>query len=89
MKKLSIAILLVATMVACAPNKVMANEGGLFHRGESKEQPNDVKMFAVPGLPGHGETGDQPATPVGSGILALSVLGGAYLVGKKSKETRN
>ena len=37
-------------------------------------------------LPGFGETDDQDAAPLGTGIAVLSALGAAYLVGKKRKE---
>ena len=37
-------------------------------------------------LPGFGETEDQDAAPIGTGIAVLSALGAAYLAGKKRKE---
>lgn len=85
MKKVLLAFLLVVSMAACAPTQTMAQGGGLFQLGEKTEK---VEGRGLPGLPGHGETGDQNAAPVGSGILALSLMGGAYLIGKKSKDIR-
>ena len=61
-----------------------AQGGGLFQRGT-----NDGYAFnreGTPGLPGHGSTDNQDATPLGSGIVALMSLGAAYLVGKKRNE---
>ena len=34
----------------------------------------------------HGLSDDQNATPIGSGIVILAALGGAYLVAKRRKE---
>ena len=39
------------------------------------------ELFA-PKLPAHGQNTNQPA-PLGSGIVVLTALGAAYLVGKK------
>ena len=59
-------------------------QGGLFQRGDvpTEEQGN---RGGGPGLPGHGSEGHQDA-PLGSGIVLLSALGGAYLVAKKRRE---
>ena len=85
MKKLAltIAIVLGLGMVSFADN------GGLFQRGEAVES-NGIYQgnrdpFLFPELPGHGETGNQPA-PLGSGIVMLSALGAAYLIGKRKKD---
>ena len=41
----------------------------------------------LPNVPQLGVTNDQyDYTPLGSGVLALGLLGGAYLIGKKRKE---
>ena len=64
------------------------NDGGLFQRGateESNEMYNRGGSLMFPGLPGHGETDDQPA-PLGTGIAVLTALGAAYLIGKKRRE---
>ena len=79
MKKslVTLALVMALTVCGCAATQ---DGGGLFKRGENVEQTK-----GGPGLPGHGQEGDQPA-PIGSGIAVLTVLGGAYLIGKKSKE---
>ena len=65
-------------------------QGGLFQRGDTDEyslyRDGEGGTIMGPGLPGHGETGDQDATPLGSGVVALLSLGAAYLVGKKRNE---
>ena len=65
-----------------------AQGGGLFQRGASEENANREGESGImtPGLPGHGETGDQDASPLGSGAMVLLGLGAAYLVGKKRKD---
>ena len=81
MKKLTltIAILLgLSTTTFADPT-----DGGLFHRGEDTEV-NRTEIF--PMLPTHNETTTQDATPIGSGIVLLTALGTAYLVGKKRRE---
>ena len=72
--------------------------GGLFERGvESYEVcsnygSSNYEFFAnlrnslFPVLPNHGETENQEATPLGSGIAVLFGLGAAYAVAKKRKE---
>ena len=73
-----------------------AQGGSMFHRENSGGNGNAVYqesgMFSkatgdtplMPGLPIHGETGNQDA-PLGGGIALLTALGAAYLVGKKRK----
>lgn len=79
MKRLFITLALVLSLAVCGCAATQSN-GGIFQRGENVEE---TKIG--PGLPGHGQTGDQPA-PVGAGVLALAFFGAAYLIGKKSKE---
>ena len=86
MKKtiLTIAIILGLGMTTFADN------GGLFNRGgETGNESNTIMPRSggggSPMLPGHGENTNQPA-PLGSGIALLTVLGGAYLVGKRRRE---
>ena len=50
---------------------------GFFNRGT---------MRGNPILPGFGNSDDQGAAPLGSGIAVLTALGAAYLVGKRRKE---
>ena len=93
MKKLTITIVLLLglTMTTFA-------DGGLFKRGYNAENgasgynyfgakvgDDNAGGMAMPMLPNHGESGNQPA-PVGSGIAVLMGLGGAYLVGKRRRE---
>ena len=80
MKKLSLTI---AIVVGLGLTTSFA-QGGLFQRGESpaEEQGN---RGGGPGLPGHGLEEHQDA-PLGSGIVVLTALGGAYLIGKRRKQ---
>jgi hypothetical protein len=94
MKKLTLTLTLILglTMTTFA-------DGGLFNRGNNakygqasgytyfnaKEPGERVGLLNTPGLPNHGENGNQPA-PLGSGIAVLMGLGAAYLVGKKRRE---
>lgn len=85
MKKLALtfAIVLGLSMTTFAN----PNGGGLFQRGTTDETINrEGGTLTSPGLPGHGEEGDQDGTPLGSGIAVLMGLGAAYLVGKKRNE---
>ena len=86
MKKLvlTVAIVLGLGMTSFAD----PNGGGLFQRGNTPENPENINRdggLVTPGLPGHGATTNQDA-PVGSGITVLLGLGAAYLVGKKRRE---
>ena len=64
--------------------------GGLFNRGTGVDNNNESSYTmnrpnGSPMLSGHGENTNQPA-PLGSGIVLLTVLGGAYLASKKNRE---
>ena len=65
--------------------------GGLFQRGVSDEEyygmgyTSQYRDGLMPNIPNHGSTDNEDA-PLGTGIVLLSVLGGAYLVGKKRRE---
>jgi len=61
------------------------NGGGVFGRGETNEQSSNRDGIFSPMLPNHGQSTNQPA-PLGSGIVVLTALGAAYLVGKKRNE---
>ena len=67
------------------------NGGGLFQRGISDEEyygaayANQFRDGGTPLLPNHGESDNMDA-PLGTGIAVLTVLGGAYLIGKRRKE---
>ena len=83
MKKtiMTIAIVLGLSMTT------FADGGGLFQRGGTAEQNGiySTRGDGMPGLPGHGGTGDADA-PLGTGIAVLTALGAAYLIGKKRRE---
>ena len=90
MKKLALTIAIVLGLSMTT----FADGGGLFKRGGNNEGNNSGYVMyesrtpnrgGLPGLPDHGETGNQPA-PLGSGIAVLMGLGTAYLVGKRRKE---
>ena len=84
MKKLAltIAIVLGLSMTTFAD----PNGGGLFNRGEGME--TEGNRTVTPMLPnGHGLPGNQDAdSPIGTGVVLLTALGAAYLVGKKRRE---
>ena len=93
MKKLilTFAIVLGLTMTSFAnPN---GNRGGLFQRGANTPTRNMHRDgLIIPKVPGHGSEGNEPAlpdtptAPLGSGIVLLTALGTAYLIGKRRKE---
>ena len=65
------------------------NGGGLFQRGETLENGKNEAVYnrggGFPGLPPHGEEGDQPA-PVGAGTALLIGFGAAYALYKRNKK---
>ena len=82
MKKLimTIAIVLGLSMTT------FADGGGLFQRGaDNTEMGRGNRDGGLPGMPGHGGTGNANA-PLGTGIVVLTALGAAYLVGKRHRE---
>ena len=85
MKKLALTLAIVLTMGLGA----MAQDGGLLNRGVSFDK-NERNNSGLRGdnisLPNFGETNDQPASPLGSGVAVLLGLGAAYLIGKKRNE---
>lgn len=84
MKKLALTLAIVLTMGLGA----MAQDGGLLNRGVSfdKNERNSGLRGDNISLPNFGETTDQPASPLGSGVAVLLGLGAAYLIGKKRNE---
>lgn len=62
------------------------NGGGALNRGETPKRGNrENTLFAPPKLPAHGQDTNQSA-PIGSGIVVLTALGAAYLIGKRHDE---
>ena len=80
MKKtlLTIAIVLTMGLGAFAQSSLLGRDD--VYDEEFRDGTRDI-----PGLPGTGETNDQPA-PLGSGIAVLTAFGAAYLVGKRRRE---
>ena len=83
MKKIITTIAIVIGL--CLTSFADPNGGGVFGRGESTDQGNRESTLFVPQLPQHGQNGNQPA-PLGGGIMVLTTLGAAYLIGKRRKE---
>ena len=84
MKKLALTIAIVLGLSMAS----FADGGGLFQRGTSEKDTELVNReggLIMPGLPNHGETGNQDA-PLGSGVAIMLGLGAAYLVGKRRNE---
>ena len=84
MRKIILAIALLMTVSLGA----RAQRDGFFNAGSYEGGSRDEIGTTTPILP-HGSvgqtSGDQPATvPVGSGLLIFSMLGGAYLLRKKT-----
>ena len=82
MKKIALTLAIVLGMTMTT----FADGGGLFQRGaDSPEASNRTEGALTPGLPSHGEMGNQDA-PLGAGIMVLTALGAGYLIGKKRRE---
>ena len=85
MKKLALTI---AIILGLGMTTFAQNGGGLFQRGGETSEPTEAfgTRDGNPGLPGHGSDENEPAAPLGSGVVALLGLGAAYLVAKKRNE---
>ena len=82
MKKLALTIAIVLGLSMTS----FADGGGLFQRGaDNTEMGRGNRDGGLPGMPGHGGTGNANA-PLGTGIVVLTALGAAYLVGKRHRE---
>ena len=79
MKKLVLTIAIVLGMGIAA-----SAQGGLFKYGE-QEDFGMTRDGVLPGLPGHGETGNQDA-PLGGGALLLIGFGAAYALKKRNEK---
>ena len=87
MRKLALTI---AVILGMSMTTFANNDGGLFQRGASEPTSGVYGdrtggLMNGPGLPGHGEEGNQNA-PLGSGVAVLLGLGAAYMVAKKHRE---
>lgn len=86
MKKALLTIALVATLGLCAsaqPDGFFRNDGN----GDNGTRTSSGISGTTPALPGGGvgaKNADQPA-PLGSGLLVMTVLGGAYLLRRSQK----
>ena len=80
MKKLALTIAIVLGLGFTT----YAQKGGLFEYGDEPVQKAN-RLDRGPGLPGHGETGNQNA-PLGGGALLLIGFGAAYAMSKRSKK---
>ena len=84
MKKLVLAIAIVLGMGIGA-----YAQGGLFKYGQEAEQTRGGGLMKDgPGIviPGHGETDNQNATPLGGGALLLIGFGAAYALKKRNEK---
>ena len=85
----------------CVSAMAYPNEGGMFKRGTTDEKYYGSGYFnsgslqrgfgssndlTLPDVPNNDQTGDHSDAPLGSGLLLLGCLGGAYLIGKRLKE---
>ena len=92
MKKL---IITTAILLGLSLSTFADPTGGLFNRGNNMANGGGGSTYFnsgtrgggvdTPALPPHGESGNQDA-PLGNGIVLLTALGAAYLVGKRRKE---
>ena len=82
MKKLVLAIAIILGMGIGA-----YAQGGMFKYGEEPEQTREGgALKGGPTLPGHGESGNQDATPLAGGALLLIGFGAAYALKKRNEK---
>ena len=97
MKKLALTIAILAmgmttfaqSMFNRQSNAENGSAGNVYYSESKVNREGDGGLMnGIPGMPGHGETNDQPGqgAPLGSGIVLLAGLGAAYLVGKRRNE---
>ena len=87
MKKILLAIALVL-MIGLGVNAQRGGRDGFFNDWEDVSNGLDrtTGIGDLPTLPGsHGWTDDVTA-PLGSGLLVLTALGGAYMIARRKKE---
>ena len=87
-------VLSIAIVLAMSVGAYAQRGSGMFQYGMVSDEEfygagnwrtDDPNGPLMPNLPNHGESNNGDA-PLGTGIALLSVLGGAYLVGKKRRE---
>ena len=83
-------LLLVLFLQFTVNQDLYAQKDSFFTYNDNNEYYRDIDDVTAPGLPySHGLSEDyQSTTPVGNGLLVLSLLGAGYLV-KKSRKNRN
>ena len=77
--------LILTTAIILGLGTVSFAQGTLFNRDGNDQSEMRDNRGGFPGLPGHGETGDQDA-PLTGGALLLIGFGAAYAMTKKSKK---
>ena len=80
MKKILLAIVLVMTMCFGASAQF---DGFITEGSDGGYRDGGADMPMLPQGSVGGNDNDQPAAPLGSGLLILTALGGAYLLRKK------
>ena len=85
MKKLVLTIAVLSFVMSVSAQDEYKS-GGLFKRGAmpTETATRQTPLLALPTQ--HGQSGDQPSVPVGSGMAVLVGLGAAYLVAQRRKE---
>lgn len=82
MKKIFATLAMALLLAVPASAQIFIDDEDMNNRGNG-----DGNMDIGNLIPQHGVEWDQANfTPIGEGILLLSVLGGAYLIGKKRKK---
>ena len=80
----TIAILFALTLGGSAQS-LFQRDGDIYNGNDRLNDPtNEGPMISLPEK--HGETGDQNASPLGSGVAVLIGFGAAYALGKKRRE---
>ena len=79
-------ILLAAALIIAMGFGANAQRDSFFNDWEDVGNGLDRESLSLPALPGsHGENTDVTA-PLGSGLLVLTALGGAYMIARRKKE---
>ena len=91
MKKLVLTLVVVFGMTISASAQYFDGNGqpqggGLFGRGATPDYADGGNETDVPMLPAHGQSTNQDAAPLGSGVLLLIGFGAAYAMSKKNEK---